>query len=179
MGHAILNYERSLRLDPGNDDSAENLELVRLLIADRVESAVPEVRAKETLRRLISRALPDWLAFGMLFGIFGVCLTISWWLLGGRQSGLTVAIVITAATIAAGCAGIAGLQRWMSEVGSASIVLQPQVEARFEPRLNAKVGFVLHEGTKVLADRQESDWILVEIANGLRGWVPRATLEAI
>lgn len=179
LGHAILNYERSVRLDPGNTDARANLEFVRLLIADRVKADAPEAHVQETAREVLTRLVPDWLAIGLLIGLFGVCGVAAWWILGGGRSGLTISTLVVAAALAAVSAGAAGLQAWASDEGTAAIVLERQVEARFEPSANAKVGFVLHEGTKVQVQRREDGWTLVEIASGLRGWVPYPVLAII
>jgi len=179
LGRAILNYERSVRLDPRNDEAWNNLQFASLLITDHIENQASEIRVQELMRSTLNRIPDNWLAVGLSIGLFGVALVCAWWLLGGRRSGATIVTLVFAGLLFLGTASMAGLKEWVSDDGSAAIVLDPQIEVRFEPDPTAKVAFVLHEGTKVWVERDEADWTLVQIANGLRGWLPKRAIELI
>jgi len=179
IGRAILNYERSIRLDPSNDDARYNLRFAASLTSDRIEAELPEMRLAEALRGTLGTIPADWLAMAAFIGLAGVCFMGARWILGARRSAASIAAFALAAALLVGSAGIAGAQRWVSDVGSAAIVTAGEVEVRFEPGADAKVAFVLHEGTKAWVERQENGWALVQIANGLRGWVQERDIERI
>lgn len=179
IGKAVLAYERSVRLNPRDDDARQNLNFVSLLITDRVEEESLEVRAQESLRRGLGIIRVSWLAGCLSAGFFGLCLTGAWWLLGGRRGALTITTFALSGAFFLGSAGVAGIQHWISDEGNAAIVLSGQIEARFEPSESAKVAFVLHEGTKVWLEREDSSWALVRTANGLRGWLPENGINGI
>ena len=179
LGSAILYYERSLRLDPSNEDARNNLEFVTLLTPDRIGEATPEARLRGVLRDAVFRLSHTSLAVGALIGMVGMCGVLSWWLIGGRRSGRTLLGLIVFGALFLGSVGLTGLRHVASDEGRAGIVLVAEAPVRFEPVVSARVAFVIHEGTRVLVDRQESGWALVEIANGLRGWVHFESIEII
>ena len=179
IGLAILNYERALRLEPDHEDARANLKFIAELGTDRSEAEDVEAQLTTAVRDTLAVIPPDRLAIGFLAGLLAVCGIVSWWVLGGRRSGLAVVILVLAAVLSVGSAGVQGVRVLTSDEGSAAIVLSRQVEARFEPALTARVAFVLHEGTKIQVERHEDSWALIKVPNGLRGWVPRSSLETI
>ena len=179
VGPAVLNYERALRLDPTHEDARANLKFIAELRTDQSESEDVEQQLTTALHDTLSAISQDWLALAFLIGLAGVCVILSWWLLGGGRTGMTVAILVFAAILSVGGIGIQGARTLTSDEGSAAIVLRGQIEARFEPSLTARVAFVLHEGTKVQVERYEDTWALIQVPNGLRGWVPRSSFDII
>jgi tetratricopeptide (TPR) repeat protein len=172
IGAAVLNYERALRLDAGNDDARKNLAFVSALKKDRDEIVGVEGEVQRALRETLDGIGEDTLAILFSVGLFGICGLLCWWTLGGRRTGLTVTAFVLAIAMLMGSLGVAGARTYLSEEGSAAIVYIAQAEARFEPSTSAKVGFVLHEGTKIHVERIEGTWALVRVRSGLRGWLP-------
>lgn len=178
-GRAIVAYERSLRLNPRNDDAMKNLEFASLLVTDRIQEEDVEVRVQEAIKRTLGLIAPKWLAGGITVGLTGVCLIGAWWLLGARPRGFTTTLFVLSGFVLVGSIGVVGTQRWVSGGHDEAIVVASQSEVRFEPSSGAKVAFVVHEGTKVWVERDDGDWTLVRVANGLRGWLPREVIMTI
>ena len=74
--------------------------------------------------------------------------------------------------------GVVGIQSIVDDTGGCDPYLARR-EARFEPGSNAKVAFVLHEGTKVWIERVDDSWTLIELPSGMRGWIPSRVIEVI
>jgi tetratricopeptide (TPR) repeat protein len=179
IGKAILNYERAVRLDPFNDEARSNLEFASLLIADRIDNEAAEIQLLEFVRDIVGRVTVNVLAIGGSLGLIGLCFSLTWLLLGGQRRALIVVVFVVSISVFSVSLGTAGLRHIVSDSGTAAIVLTAEIEARFEPDHDAKVAFVLHEGTKVWIERIDGEWSLVEVTSGLRGWIRAAAIETI
>ncbi len=178
--HAILFYERALRLAPGDADVRTNLELARQNVVDRVNE-LPAFTLGSTWGKLRGgRDADQWArrslwACLLLFAVLGS------------------AVVTRHRTARRALYGLAGLlllgtvlsisfaafrDRELTD-DSAAIIMTAKVDVRSEPRANATVLFVLHKGTKISILQQENGWSEVQLVNGSVGWMPPASLERI
>ncbi len=60
-----------------------------------------------------------------------------------------------------------------------AIIFAESIEVREVPNLGSEISFTLHEGTKVQIVEKDTDWVLIEIANGKEGWIPNSDLKAL
>ena len=178
--HAILYFERALKLDPSHDDAAHNLEIARQLTLDKID-AVPDfilVSWFRNLRQGLSADSWAWLTLallvcvGLLFLLFrnGASLAL-------RRVSFIVGCVLLVLAL---CTFIFSLQqrRAVTRQDSA-IVTSPVCSVKSSPADGGTTVFVLHEGTKVRLLDQVGDWAKVEIADGRQGWAGTAALETI
>ncbi|MCD8186320.1 MAG: tetratricopeptide repeat protein [Rikenellaceae bacterium] len=85
IGKAILNYNKALRLDPGNDDIKHNLAIANSYVRDRIDT-VPEFFLKTWARELMYRAGTDsWAVMNLVFFALALALVLVY-LLGRRMS---------------------------------------------------------------------------------------------
>lgn len=172
-GQAILYYERALKLDPSNKDARYNLEIVRQMTLDKIES-VPEFFLKTWTRKLgYSMSSNTWavLALG-LFALFAVlCLLF----LLGRSSALRkvsffsgiVVFLLFALALAN-----AYSQKNAYESRNEAIVTRAVCAAKSSPSAVSGADlFVLHEGTKVRILDVVGDWTNISLADGREAWV--------
>lgn len=178
--HAILFYERALRLAPGDEDVKANLELARQNVVDRVNE-LPSFSLGSTWGRLRGgRDADQWarrslwaclLLFALLAaGVLAKQRTLQRALFGA--AGLV--LVLTLISVA-----FASFRHGEVIDDSAAIILAPKVDVRSEPREMTTVLFILHKGTKVTLLQAANGWSEVQLANGNVGWAPSTTMEQI
>ena len=181
LAHAILNYERALKLDPSYSDARFNLEFAQGFVQDKIE-AVPEFFL-EVWGRKICWLLPSdtWATlFLLLFAAALGCVLL--FLLGrsvaARKTGFICGIV--ALVIALLCLDFAFWQRTDYHKADGAIVTRHVTTVQSSPgRDSAKDLFVLHEGTKVKVLDSVGDWRNIELADGRQGWLYFSDLELI
>ena len=178
--HAILNFERALKVDPSHDDAAHNLEIARQLTLDKIDS-VPDfilVSWFRNLRQSCGANAWAWITLGLLL-VVGVLLTLF-----RNGASLTLRrvsfILACVALVLAVFTFVFSLQqkRAVTRQDSA-IVTAPVCSVKSSPADGGNTVFVLHEGTKVRLLDNVGDWTKVEIADGRQGWAPVATFEII
>ncbi|MEO8591627.1 MAG: SH3 domain-containing protein [Flavobacteriales bacterium] len=177
---AILNYERGLRLAPGDEDMQANLDLAREQVKDRVNqlpafalgSTWGRMRGGSDMDQWARRTLWVGLVFFLLLAA-GFTMRQRWMrrsMLGASGAAL-IALVI--------CIAFAGTRHAEIIDDSEAIILAPKVDVSSEPRAGSTTLFVLHKGTKVSVLQEQNGWYEVKLPNGSVGWMPPATLERI
>ncbi len=180
LGHAILYYEKALKLDPAHDDAAHNLEIVRQLTLDKVDS-VPEfilVGWFRNLRQGLSADAWAWITLALLL-VAGVL-----WLMflhsdreALRKLAFILAIILLAAAIFTFICSIR--QKHAVTRSDSAIVTAPVCPVKSSPAENGNTVFVLHEGTKVRLLDNVGEFSKIEIADGRQGWASTSTFEVI
>ncbi|MBL7940888.1 MAG: tetratricopeptide repeat protein [Flavobacteriales bacterium] len=178
--HAILFYERALRLAPGDEDVKANLELARQNVVDRVNE-LPSFTLGSTWGRLRGgRDADQWARRSLWACLLFFALLTAGVLAGNRAIRRALfgagALVLVATLIAV---AFASFRHNEVSDDSEAIILAPKVDVRSEPRESTTVLFVLHKGTKVTVLQTDNGWSEVQLANGSVGWAPPSTLERI
>ena len=179
--HAILYYERALKLDPSYSDARFNLEFAREFVQDRIES-VPEFFLKTWIRRLGYLFSSDtWAAlFLILLGLAlaGALLFLLGTAPARRRTGFFAGLA--ALLLAFCCLGFASSQKAAYNRADSAIVTVPVSSVRSSPGSEAaKDLFVLHEGTRVRILDEVGGWWNIELSDGRQGWIPSSDLELI
>ena len=181
LAHAILNYERALKLDPSYSDARFNLAFAQGFVQDKIE-AVPEFFL-EVWGRKMCWLLPSdtWAVLCLL--LLAVTLgCVLLFLLGrsvaARKGGFIAGIVALLLTLL--CAGFAFWQRTDYQKADSAVVTRAVTTVRSSPGSDsAKDLFVLHEGTKVRLLDAVGNWRNIELSDGRQGWLPEGDLEVI
>lgn len=173
IGAAIANYERALRINPGMENAQHNL-----------AQAVAR-----TDRRLPRPAPPRWERILLFWhenlspGFAWTGALTAWCLLWGALALRAWRPLPRLGALAAICAVVAvalGLSAWAkSQPSRLAVAAAERVSARYGTSVTETVRFELHEGDRVLIDRQEGDWVRVMLENGDRGWVRRDGLVLV
>ncbi len=181
LAHAILNYERALKLDPSYADARYNLAFAQTLLQDKIE-AVPEFFLEVWGRKLCYLLPSDtWsVLFLILLAVALGCVLL--FLLGrsvaARRGGFIAGIV--ALVLCVLCLSFACWQRADYRKADSAIVTRPVTTVQSAPgRDSAKDLFVLHEGTKVKLLDSVGSWRNIELADGRQGWLESDDLEVI
>lgn len=178
--HAILHYERGIRLAPGDEDLRANLELAQTQTKDRIPGDADHVvargwasiKAGSDPNQWARRSL--WLS-ASLFALLILARMVN--AIGMRRLAYA-ASGITAVLLLASIAFSFARHRQLSAHNQA-IIIAPKTDVRAEPRDQAKALFLLHKGTKVDVRDTTDGWCEVSIASGATGWLPLTAIERI
>lgn len=182
LPHAILNYERALKLDPSYDDAKYNLEICNSLISDKID-VVPEFLLKTWSRNLCY--IMDSNGWTILFLVFLAILagSILFFLLSKsrliRKVNFYKSIVFFLLMITSLIFSL--WQRNDYRNSNSAIIISPVVSVKSSPSTGgaSKELFILHEGTKVTILDSVGDWDNVELGDGRSGWIDAQSLDVI
>lgn len=181
ISHAILNYERALKLDPSYSDARFNLEFANNQIQDRIEE-VPEFFLEVWGRRLCWIMPSDaWAVLALLALAATVALALLF--VRGRTSnmrkvGFFAGIVVLLCTLL--CLDFAFWQRTDYRTNDKAIITRAVSSVKSSPSGESSTDlFVLHEGTKVSILDEVGDWRNIELADGRQGWIKSSDFEEI
>jgi len=178
IGEAILWYERARRLAPRGSDILHNLRFVNAVKKDR------EPEERNVVWRALGRAFAyptlnelcvGFSALGLgLFALGAVRL------LSTGRPGVPWVILFTVMVCLELVDGVwLGSRLYARGAIHEAILVASEEKARAGPEQGQTVVFVAHEGTKFRIERRQGEWLLVRLANGLGGWMPRKALEEI
>lgn len=170
--HAILYYQRSLRLDPANKDAAFNLELTQTKITDRF-NAPTEMFFISWIKTFIqsqsSNTWGQW-AIIMLFLTF-ITFAIYYfihciWL---RKLSLTFTTLFALMFITCQLFAFSQYKRF---TGMQQGVVMQQTDTFDSPTSSAKKICTLHEGTIItLTDSYKGGWIEIQLPDERNVWI--------
>lgn len=190
IGLAVADYERSLRLDPSNDDARANLEFVLSRTADRPGDTGSFI--SNTADAIASATTPNTWAW-IAFAVFACCIAcVAVYIFGAtvmiRKTGFFAAIVLLVATAAAAAVALRAASNSSATdravVTAASTILTTSPR---EPKDRTEEAMLLHEGTRVTiidsvaapADTTGLKWYDVSVDNHNRAWIRSTDIEII
>jgi tetratricopeptide (TPR) repeat protein len=180
MPGAILNYERALRLAPGDEDVRYNLRLANLRVIDKIEP-VPELFFVEWWNGVLSLfSSSGWgaAAIALLW-----CAAFAAGLMLATRSFLVQRVMLVLVLLALSVGGLAlaaAFQRSHLEgVGHGAIVFAASVPVKSAPDQKGTDLFVLHEGVKVELLDEVGVWRKIRLADGKVGWMPLEAMTVI
>lgn len=178
--HAVLGYERALRLNPSYSDARYNLDLLR----DRLDKidAVPEFALKRFFRSIGQGLGANAWAFiaALLFAaaVLGALAFLRSARRGLRMTGFYGGILCLLLSVTA-----LGFSLWQHadySARDAAVVMKARSSVRSAPSENGSTSlFDLHAGTKVTTLETLGDWTNIRIADGREGWIRTSEIEII
>lgn len=180
LAHAILWYERALRLAPTDEDIKHNLTFVNQKITDKIE-AIPqsffERKWIETAHRATER---QWAIISI---VASALLIVSIMLfLFSKRSGIRLIAVIAQVILALQLILsilFARYEKQYLQSKDEAIIMGMVVEAKSEPNATSNTLFVVHEGLKVTLTNEVNGWVEIKLPNGERGWIQENVIEVI
>jgi tetratricopeptide (TPR) repeat protein len=179
--HAILYYERALKLDPSYGDARHNLKFAQSRNRDRID-VVPEFFLVSMIRNLCWKMDSNSWAVLSIVLFAGFLAMLLLYRLGrsasSRKTGFFVGIVLL--LLFAGALGFASWQKSDFMKADEAIVVSPVVSIKSAPGAeNSKDLFILHEGTKVRLLDSVGSWLNIELSDGRQGWIMSENVENI
>lgn len=190
IGKAIIAYNRSLRLDPGNADTRANLDFVSSKTIDKQEEKGSFLsNTADSIATATSADVWAWLAFGLFVLMLGsIALYVFSTTVILRKTGFFSAIALAIGTagfiiIALRASGIA-TSKTEAVVTAKSTILSTSPR---EPKDRSEEAMLLHEGTRVSIvdsvgvpnDTTGLKWYDVRIDNTHRAWIKSSDIEKI
>jgi tetratricopeptide (TPR) repeat protein len=181
IAKAILNYERTLLLNPGDDDARANLDIAYAKTIDKID-AVPDIFyvgwIKSFIHLISLNAWARWAICAFLLMLVGLYFYIFSKQEKLKKAGFIVGIACLVLTI---CFNLFGQYQKdaLTDRGEAIIML-PNVTVRSTPNDTGTALFVLHEGTKVsIKDNSMKSWKEIVLSDGKIGWISAKDIEII
>lgn len=180
VGQSILNYERALRLAPGDADIRQNLAIAEQKRIDDLGVIEPFFLKKwwEGLANFVASGI--WSALGILLiwlGIAGFIL----WLIGKertqRKKGFLMGIALFLLSLF--FFGLANTRSGIEQDSRAGVIMKKTVDLRSAPDAESKKIMAIHEGLKIDLLDQLGEWYKVRLSDGEQGWVQQDSFEKI
>lgn len=184
LGKAVLYFERSLWLRPGDAAVEQELAAARTELgkrqAEREGEATMQARPPlaEALVRSFSVDLLAWLVLVLDVLFFATLLLRKFSKNEPQRLGLAVAAPLLALLAITAGAGLAVKTETFRE-GHAAIVVRDGAELREGPDAAAQVRATAREGDAARLSRGEGGFVHVQLAGGARGWMNAKDLGTI
>lgn len=179
LGHAILFFERAKRMKPYDSDIRSNLDYARSLAGETAFSETTDPAFVKTLKRPI-RDLPLSALALVAIGVYLAAALLAAVRIVNPVFAKKIRLVLW--VVMALCAytlAVYAVRYYDEAVRVHGIVLQKNVEARYEPIDKSAVHYKLREGSEVLVLTTRDEWRRVRRADGKVGWVKASAVEAI
>lgn len=172
-GRAILNYERSLELAPGNDDVAYNLSLVRKQIStDETSDSGNFLSGIITLNKSA-----DMMSFFYAMAFLALSLRA----LSSKDEFKKKLVKLSRAfaLITIFFTGIGAIQIYNQESTNFAIVISEKAPVFEVPMGKGEAIASINTGAKVTVLDEDNNWLKISTTNGLVGWVQSETTGLI
>jgi tetratricopeptide (TPR) repeat protein len=180
IGRSILYFKKALKLQSNHEAARRNLKFALTYTQDKQGSETEDVIRSfwtKIFDVLSLNLLATLIVVFFAFIIFLICLMI----IRYRQREKTVPIFITTIlTFFLVIFIILGLMKWRSfSSHDEAVLLAPTAIGFSGPGEDFMRVFTIHEGMIFEIERQENDWSLIKLSNGLGGWIFSNTFEKI
>ena len=179
--HAILNYERSLLLSPGDADTSFNLQMARSKTIDKI-APESEMFFITWYKWLVNRLSVDGWARTALVGlalaiilalVYLFCQTL-WLRKLGFFGGIFMLVLFLLSNL------FAWQQKRALTHRDGAIIMETQATVKSTPSDGGTDLFILHAGTKVrVVDGSMKDWKEIRLPDGKQGWIETNKIEII
>ncbi len=175
LGHAILWYERALKLTPNDPDLKFNYEYALSLLKDeKEEKASPILRILFFWKDLFSEMTIRWIAISLNI-IFWFILTIQ--LIRKRIFFRTANYLIFILTIIFTLTAF--YNYYESQYIREAIILPDKTPVRSGLSEDSTELFLLHAGTKVKIEKENNGFVRIFFSEGKIGWIKKSDIGMI
>jgi len=180
LPRAILFYEKSLKLNPGDADVQFNLKVANSRITDKID-VLPELFYKRWWKEARSFFSVDGWAVVTLLSLLVFFILLTLYLvmrpLFIRRSAFFASVFVLVLSVISMVFAYQSYHLLTRQ--QEAIVFEPAVSVKSSPDEVSTDLFMLHEGTKVRILDNVGDWYRVVIASGSDGWVNSQSLKVI
>jgi len=178
LGHAILCYEKAKRLIPHDSDLKANLSYARSLVegasteapGNFIVNALDAVFGLYSLRAIIFSTTVLYLFLLLLVGVFTAKPFFA------RR--FRAVLFLVAALFILNLSAVA-LRYFDERILKHGIVVQKDVECKYEPIEKSTTYYTLHEGREVLILNTRNGWRQIRRPDGKISWVKKEAVEEI
>lgn len=177
LGRAILCYEKAKRLIPHDSDLKANLAYARSLVespdaggSNVIINGINRIFAEYNLREIIFSATILYLAILII-----IALSIFKPFVMQRFRIVLWLLIILLAVDLAGT----GIRYFNEQVLRRGIVVQKEVQCKYEPIEKSTTYYTLREGADVIIEKTRDGWTQIRRPDGKIGWVKKEAVEEI
>lgn len=174
---SILYFEKARKINPLNEDLLQNLKLASLKTIDRIETKDPLFFEKIGYKiiGLFSSDQWTWLSIFLL-----LISSILFYILNKsiKKQSLFIGLLCTGLFFV-----ITFFMAWQSKQTQSNenraVVFTNSLNSYSEPNNKSALLFTIHEGTIVEIKETNGDWVKIELATGVKAWVPLLSVRII
>lgn len=181
IAKAILNYERALLLNPGDNDTRASLEFVKSKTVDKITPVSEMFFITWTKDLINTQSEKSWANLAIVTFIITL-LMVALYIFGNkviyRKIGFISAIAMLVICLTSNVFAYEKKTELISH--DSAIIMTPSVPIKNTPNGEGTDLFVLHEGTKVtIKDNTMKNWKEIKLEDGNVGWVQTKDIEII
>jgi len=176
LGKAILSYHRALALKPGDEDAQANLAFVKLFTLDKIEEQQINLFSNLLLWYLNLSSKDGFALLSSFFYILSIVMGIRMLFLGAKKYLLLGFLSFLILFL------ICGSSLWTKihfDSQDYGVVIVSQVEVRSGPGQDYVLQLTGHEGLELRVDEEAEGWYRISLPNGIKGWIPKQSVEII
>jgi len=180
IGKAILYYEKALKVDSHHNAAKRNLKYVLTFTKDK--QADDETDFLSSFKeKIFSFFSLNFLCVSSLFFFIAIILMINIIIIKFRNREKTVPIfIISIFVVFLVISGILSFLKFNSyHQENQAVLISSTVIGYSGPDEEFTRVFTIHEGMIFEIEKQENDWSLIKLPNGLGGWILSETFERI
>jgi len=180
IGHAVLMWEKALKLEPNDEATRQNLEFASRKLQDKFEPGQQHFIGA-ILSGIASMLDADgwtiltiiifWIT-GILFFIFQTTKKHTLKRVAMYLSALLLLLTIISVAFTA-----AGYNELRNE--QYAVLLADKIQVKSGPSTNNPTLFILHEGVKMKIEGEQDNWMRISLPNGYNGWIPADSIGII
>lgn len=180
IGFAILNYEKALKLSPGDEDIRFNLDVANSRTIDKINQ-VPKLFLLEWWDQFVRLFSSEtWSFFVVLFFLMIIVATAV--LFGSfnnklRQGSLYSLFAFVPLFIITSIVFFSSLNR-ETQIRE-GVLLEESTIVKSSPDTQSADAFIIHEGIKFIIEDEVSNWTRIKIADGKTGWIENSLFGEI
>ena len=180
MGKAIVNYERSLRLNPRNEDALFNLQVALARTTDTIIPA-PQLFYYIWWQNFTGLMGMDAWAVLTLVLLFLFLLSIATFIaiseLRFKKSFFVISLILLVVFVASFAATHSKYHDLHHK--NEAVLILPRATGKSAPSTYSSEVFVIHEGNKGRILEELNGWYEIKLSNGTVGWVQATMVEII
>jgi tetratricopeptide (TPR) repeat protein len=180
LGFAILNYEKALKMSPGDEDIEHNLTLANTKTIDRIET-LPKFFLFQWWESILSFfTLSGW-TYTVYFFYLLILAAIGFYFFDKNSRRQKIILFTGAGLITVFIISIVFLSVKLNRELNIKngIIINQEVAVKQSPDENSNDAFVIHEGLKVNLEDNVDNWIKIRLQDGKIGWLPQEYLRII
>ncbi len=178
LGKAILYIERALALAPSDEDALANRAFLNSIKKDQEPPPDNLITAFITQIYESTNVNTSTLLSGSMFAFAFIIATFSIFTIGTKRIiSIVLFIIFMSISFLSGGISIHKLHRESTQ--TEAIIMTEQAKAYSGPDTRNTHIFTIHEGTKVIIERQQDGWSLIRLLSGAGGWIPASSLQEI
>ena len=180
IANSIFYFEKSLLLDPNNNETINNLSFSQNMTIDRIET-VPVNQVSKFISKFTNLFdYNTWFLISILFEFLSL-IVFSLYLFNKNSN--TKKRYFSIGSIFLFCFIIflilsVNLKSEYKK-NNPAILFDSRISFKSEPNERSEELFLLNEGTKVNVLEKINEWSLIELSNGSKGWILNSTYQLI